>query len=1035
MPAFQDLRIRTKLLGALGAVALLTVVLSGVMYLAIRAHQAAEADVTHTLRVINQADQAYNALLMARSAYRGYLLSGGVETVQSYSASYQTAQQQLASLQTLTADNPTQVARWQRIEQRAEAWRTEVAEPGIALRQRVAAGEGTMDDIVAYANATQIRTPFTEIRQLFDDARGAEEQLLLDRQAREQHQNTVTLWVLAGGAAVTVVLGLLIVTALSNEIGGAMDRLTVAARQIADGDLGRRIGLQRKDEIGHTAAAFDQMAERVQSLVAELAATAQRATASETEIRTLLDSVTEGILTFGPDGQVRSFNPAAQRMFGYPDSTLTGAELETLVREPRYTGDRRGEAMPAAFWDDASCLNHRCEAVGHRHGGTAFPMEVVVTSMTIDDQLQYIAVARDISERHNAEQALQRQVRDAERARSIANAILDAAGEAMILISPDRQIVTINQRFSDFFAVEQDAVRGQPMLGFRAHLFRVFADAERFRELLYASLESSDQVAVDLFQQQWPARRDLHLFSTPVRGPSGEEYGRLFAFRDVTHEREVDRMKTEFVSLVSHELRTPLTSIKGYVDLLLEGEVGDLAEEQREFLEIVGSNAQRLVALINDLLDISRIEAGKIELSRTPVVLAPLIEGIARSFRPQIEAKQQQLTQEVAPDLPAVWADHDRLTQIITNLLSNAHKYTPAGGRIRIAAAQTGDMIRIDVQDSGIGLSEEEQSRLFSRFYRARNRTTQEVGGTGLGLTITRSLIEMHGGTITVESEPGQGATFGFTMPIATEQPALDAPALVAEVPASTEGGRILVVEDDPDIAQLIRRYLERAGYEVLIAGTATDALALAQRERPSLITLDVVLPDVDGLTVLEWLKANAATQAIPVLILSMFPDEGKGRRLGAEDFMTKPVDEEALLGRINRLLHHEASGTALVAEDDPDVRRLVVDQLRRMGWEVAEAADGEEAIARVRAGRFDVILMDVKMPRVDGIEALQAIRAMPAAQDCPIILMSGSPGVIESGPVFQAAFGVSQLLRKPFSPTDLARVIKGERHHAGERR
>ena len=229
---------------------------------------------------------------------------------------------------------------------------------------------------------------------------------------------------------------------------------------------------------------------------------------------------------------------------------------------------------------------------------------------------------------------------------------------------------------------------------------------------------------------------------------------------------EANRLKTEFVSMVSHELRTPLASIQGYVELLLEGARASDGD-RRECLTLVKGNADRLLGLIDDLLDLSRIEAGRIDLRRAPVELAPLLEGAARSLLPLIEARQQRLEVEAVEGLPPVWADPDRVTQILTNLVSNANKYTPAGGRITVAARRDGDSVRVEVRDTGIGLTPEEQAQLFTRFFRARRRGAEPAAGTGLGLVITRLLVELHGGQITVTSAPGEGSTFGFSLPVA----------------------------------------------------------------------------------------------------------------------------------------------------------------------------------------------------------------------------------------------------------------------------
>lgn len=234
---------------------------------------------------------------------------------------------------------------------------------------------------------------------------------------------------------------------------------------------------------------------------------------------------------------------------------------------------------------------------------------------------------------------------------------------------------------------------------------------------------------------------------------------------EATRANEVNQLKSEFVSMVSHELRTPLTSVTGHVEFLLAGEVGTLTQEQWKLLDIVRGNADRLVTLIDDLLDISRIEAGKVELKRTTLYLAGLIHGVASLLRPQIGAKGQLLTLDLPQALPVVSGDADRITQILTNLISNAHKYTPPGGHITVTVRGEDGQVRVDVQDTGIGLSAEEQAQLFTKFFRAKSRATEQAGGTGLGLAITRSLVELHGGEISVATAPAQGSTFSFTLP------------------------------------------------------------------------------------------------------------------------------------------------------------------------------------------------------------------------------------------------------------------------------
>jgi signal transduction histidine kinase len=266
-------------------------------------------------------------------------------------------------------------------------------------------------------------------------------------------------------------------------------------------------------------------------------------------------------------------------------------------------------------------------------------------------------------------------------------------------------------------------------------------------------------------QQRWPARRELDVDRWPVRDASGTDLGRLVVFRDVTQEREVDRMKSEFVSLVSHELRTPLTSIKGYVALIADGSTGELSAEQTEFLAIVAEDVDRLVHLVNDLLDVSRIEAGALDVRTEWVDLAVVVRDAAVRFRPGIQSSGQRLVLELPDNLPAVWADPDAIVRVLLNLISNAHKYTSAGGTITVRVSSNDEGLRVEVEDTGIGLSQEDQARLFSKFFRARDPAAASTGGTGLGLVIARGLVEAQGGRLTVASSPGRGSTFAFTLP------------------------------------------------------------------------------------------------------------------------------------------------------------------------------------------------------------------------------------------------------------------------------
>lgn len=471
----------------------------------------------------------------------------------------------------------------------------------------------------------------------------------------------------------------------------------------------------------------------------------------------------------------------------------------------------------------------------------------------------------------------------------------------------------------------------------------------------------------------------------PITDHDGNYVGRVVVIRDITSEYEIAQMKNEFVSTVSHELRTPLTSIKGYVDLILDGDAGEINEIQREFLGIVKENSDRLVELINDMLDISRIESGRIHLKVEPQYVPDLIAGAIDTFRAVLSQAEREVVLDVPNDLPLVAADSDRVRQVLINLVSNALKYSPAGGTITVSAEKAGDSVRIAVSDEGLGISAEDQRLLFTKFYRVDSAMTREIGGTGLGLSICKSIIELLGGEIGADSELGHGSTFWFTLPVASDE-MVRLPEIEGPEDAS---GRVLVIDSDREVASLVETYLVRRGFEVHKAHTAEEAIEAALRVRPQAITLDVILEGGDGFELLQRLKTHPDTADIPVLVLSIVCDEGRSCRFGAADYLEKPIDQERLLGVVNDLVGSSESPLALVVDDDRAVVSMLSETLRRRGFSVATAYDGQEALAAIEARLPDLILLDLRMPRMDGYEVIRRVKRHPEWSDIPIVVMT----------------------------------------------
>lgn len=498
----------------------------------------------------------------------------------------------------------------------------------------------------------------------------------------------------------------------------------------------------------------------------------------------------------------------------------------------------------------------------------------------------------------------------------------------------------------------------------------------------------------------------------------GNYIGRVLALRDITAEREIADMKNEFVSTVSHELRTPLTSIKGYVDLILDGSAGEISEIQQEFLGIVKENSDRLVELINEMLDISRIESGRVHLKVEPIDVGDSVRGSVDTFRAVLAQGGHTITISVAKNLPLVAADRDRVGQVLVNLISNALKYSPGGGEVIVKARREGDFVLVSVTDQGLGITREDQKRLFTKFYRVDTAMTREIGGTGLGLSICKTIIELLGGSIGVKSKAKAGSTFWFTLPLALDElvrmPSLEGP--------DSKGGTVLVIDRDHDVADLIEAYLVKRGYDVVQAHTANEALTIALKVRPCAITLDVILDSGDGFDLLHRLKEHEETKDIPVVVLSIVCDEGKSCRMGAANYLEKPIDHRRLLSMIDDIVGGIDSPVALVVDDDHSVVKVLSETLRRKGFAVIAAYDGLEAVAGLEQRIPDIIVTDLRMPKMDGYELIKRVKTTPAWVEIPILVMTAHRIDRNRIDVLHLA---TQYMRKPFSPELIADEVE----------
>lgn len=584
----------------------------------------------------------------------------------------------------------------------------------------------------------------------------------------------------------------------------------------------------------------------------------------EEKTRAILEAAAEGIITLDEQNRIVSFNAAAEEIFRYAAAEVLGQDVNLLIAAPQ-------QEMP-----ERSPLRLRgVEAVGLRHDGSSFPMELGVSRICSVDRLMVILIVRDITER---------------------------------------------QRFHQ-------------------EMIRVNSALERARD----------------------------------------------------HALEASRAKSAFLANMSHELRTPLNAIIGYSEMLQEdleerGQ-GELAPDLRK----IHTAGRHLLALINDILDLSKIEAGKMDLYLENIDLEVMIHEVVSTIRPLAVKNGNVVVVDLDDDLGAMQADATKMRQVLLNLLSNACKFTDQG-TVRVEAArQPGERIRIRVIDSGIGMTAEQMDRLFQEFTQGDGSTTRRFGGTGLGLAISRRFCRLMGGDVTVTSTPGKGSTFTIDLP--AEHAVLNAQANAADrqdADLERDGDDvILVIDDDPAVRELVERRLVKEGYRVVTAQGGVEGLRMARDLRPSAITLDVMMPGMDGWAVLSALKANAELAAIPVIMLSMVSDQNLGYALGAADYLVKPIDKDRLVAVLNRYCLGHAPPNVLVVEDDEATREMMVRLLSGLGWSVHASHNGVEALARLYEQVPQLILLDLMMPEMDGFQFLEEIRKHEKWQRIPVVVLS----------------------------------------------
>ena len=455
-----------------------------------------------------------------------------------------------------------------------------------------------------------------------------------------------------------------------------------------------------------------------------------------------------------------------------------------------------------------------------------------------------------------------------------------------------------------------------------------------------------------------------------------------------------NQLKSQFLANMSHELRTPLNAIIGVTEMVLEDARDLKRDDEIEPLERVLRAGRHLLELINDILDLSKIEAGKMDLHAEKFSVMQLVGDVVKTIEMLAGKNGNHILLDCPADIGTMNADQIRVRQVLLNLMSNANKFTEKGTvsvKVRRENRDGRDWIAIAVTDTGIGMTPEQLSRLFNDFVQADASTTRKYGGTGLGLAISRRLCQMMGGEITVTSEPGRGSTFLMNLPAESCAIPVAIPARPAAVRAAGDVPResvILVIDDDQSVLDLTERFLTRKGFKVVTASDGHEGLRLARELHPAAITLDVLMPQLDGWTVLAAIKGDPELADIPVILMTIIDDRTRGYALGATEYLIKPVNRDKLTG-VLRAACGTGGRRVLVIDDDDFMRNGIGESLTRDGWQVSEAENGRVGIARLGESRPDVIMLDLMMPEMDGFEFLVEMRSRPEWRDIPVLVVT----------------------------------------------
>lgn len=824
------------------------------------------------------------------------------------------------------------------------------------------------------------------------------------QEARERTAEAVGIsWgVVIAASLLALTLTILILRSIVVPLG----RLTEAMQALTGGRTDITLPPGGDDELGQmsrTLAMFrdglierNRLSEEREQALKRLEVARDEATAASRILQVTFDHMAQGVAMFDGDGKLLAWNRQMRELLDLPDWLLSKNTNQRAFAEFL---TKRGDFGPG---DPEELIRARLERLDRQ----GFDQRTLPDGRVLEIHRNpvpgggFVVMYTDVTRRVEAQ-------REIELARNRLSDAIQSISDGFALWDTEDRLIAFNDRCREFLKLAKPLVLGmkfETLLSEIAQRRAQDGDTEAWiaRELALHQAGHNDE-ELQLEDGTWlrvGSRRTQEdgvvttLADISALKHRELELADLVTRLEVARDQadEASRTKSTFLANMSHELRTPLNAIIGYSEILKEDARDRELDEFLPDIERIETAGRHLLGIINDILDLSKIEAGRMDVFLEDIDVAALVREVQSIVRPLVTKNNNKLEVICPEDIGHLRSDLTKVKQSLLNLLSNSAKFTSDGTitlKLWRAPAPGGSTVSFEVSDTGIGMTPEQQKKLFRSFTQADTTTTKRFGGTGLGLAITKHFCVMLGGDVTVESTPGKGSTFTITLPNRDETgtlPATDQPAQPWVAGAPT----ILVVDDDPAALRLLSRTLEKEGYKVIEARTGKEAMEQARAHRPAVITLDVLMPHMDGWSVLGALKADAELRDIPVIMITVMKERGMAFSLGAADFMTKPVDRTALKTMLRRYVPVGTQSPVLLVEDDPDSRDSTRRVLARLGLEVAEAKNGQEGLDWLDSHpQPTLILLDLMMPVMDGFEFLKELQKRPNLQNIPVVVLT----------------------------------------------